>query len=309
MQFHQLSTHYLSCHAAMEAYGMATMRCLPDSHPIYKLLAPHFRYTMAINSRARALLINKGGVIDHLFAIGGKGKEELTRRAGSAYRVDCTNIKESIKERGVDNPGQLPGYHYRDDGLKVWNAMETYVREIINLFYDSSNQAVASDTELQKWAKEVYEEAFPAFGHAPKGRGFPSEFKTIEQLVKSCTTIAFTGSAQHASINFGQYSMYGFAPNAPSGMRQPPPIKKGVSKYQDLLESLPPKQVAATTTSVAYTLSQFSPDEVQSYNSAFSMMIRILVNRTIQKLEKQLCQTFFIPQYTDYYRLNSFSET
>ena len=63
-QFHQLSTHYFSCHAAMEAYAVATMRTLPDAHPINKLLRPHFRYTMAINSRARATLINDGGIID-----------------------------------------------------------------------------------------------------------------------------------------------------------------------------------------------------------------------------------------------------
>ena len=57
------------------------MRNLPDPHPIFKLLRPHFRYTMAINTRGRATLINDGGILDKLFAIGGKGKFELIRRA------------------------------------------------------------------------------------------------------------------------------------------------------------------------------------------------------------------------------------
>ena len=99
-QFHQLSTHYLSCHAAMEAYSMATMRNLPDPHPIYKLLQPHFRYTMAINARARASLINKGGIIDRLFAIGGEGKVEVLKRSFANYSVYCTNIKCNIKKMG-----------------------------------------------------------------------------------------------------------------------------------------------------------------------------------------------------------------
>ena len=76
LQFHQLSIHYFSCHAAMEAYAVATIRNLPDPYPILKLLCPHFRYTMAINTAARATLIDDGGIIDYLFAIGDPGVVE-----------------------------------------------------------------------------------------------------------------------------------------------------------------------------------------------------------------------------------------
>ena len=43
---------------------MGTMRNLPDAHPVYKLLRPHFRFTMAINSIARKSLIHDGGILD-----------------------------------------------------------------------------------------------------------------------------------------------------------------------------------------------------------------------------------------------------
>ena len=76
---HELSSHYLACHAAMEAYSVATMRNLPDAHPLYKLLQPHFRYTIGINSAARMKLINSGGIIDHAFSIGNKGKETFSK--------------------------------------------------------------------------------------------------------------------------------------------------------------------------------------------------------------------------------------
>ena len=92
---------------------MATMRNIPDAHPLYKLLRPHYRYTMAINSAARGALINKGGIIDHAFAIGGDGKDILFKRTATKYRVQWTNIKENVKERGVDDPNLLPGYRYR----------------------------------------------------------------------------------------------------------------------------------------------------------------------------------------------------
>ena len=55
------------------------------------------------------------------------------RRGGAAYNVQWTNVKHSLKARGVDDPYLLPGYYYRDDGLKLWQAMEDYVSNIINL--------------------------------------------------------------------------------------------------------------------------------------------------------------------------------
>ena len=53
---------------------MVTMRNLPDAHPVYKLLQPHFRYTVGINGAARKSLINDRGIIDQIFSIGGEGK-------------------------------------------------------------------------------------------------------------------------------------------------------------------------------------------------------------------------------------------
>lgn len=37
-------------------------------HPIYRLLHPHFRYTMEINALARGYLINGDGVIETTFS-------------------------------------------------------------------------------------------------------------------------------------------------------------------------------------------------------------------------------------------------
>ena len=196
-----------------------------------------------------------------IFSIGGEGKEDLFSRASEAYRVQLTNIKRSIKERGVDDPDKLPHYYYRDDGVKVWDAIEEYVHDIIVFFY-SSDEEVASDPQLHDWAKEVHTKAFPAFRNAPEGRGFPSKIETREALIEYCTLIIFTGSAQHASINFGQYDYYSYAPNAPASLRRPPPEVKGVSNYLALLETLPDAMSAALTGAMSHMLSQFSPGEV-----------------------------------------------
>ena len=243
---------------------MATMRTLPDSHPVLKLLHPHFRYTMAINTTARQSLINPGGIIDKIFSIGGEGKEDLFSRASEAYRVQLTNVKRSIKERGVDDPDELPQYHYRDDGVKVWEALEEYIRNVIGVFYLSDGE-VASDPQLQEWAKEIHTKGFPAFRSAPEGRGFPSKVESREALIEYCTLIMFTGSAQHASVNFGQYDYASYAPNSPAALRRPPPNVKGASDYKTLLDALPDAESAALNIGIVHALSQFSPDEVRTY--------------------------------------------
>ena len=240
---------------------MGVMRNLPDSHPVYKLLRPHFRYTMAINSRARETLINDGdGVIDQTFAIGGDGRREIMRKGGAIYSIHWTNIKRSIKDRGVDNPDLLPGYYYRDDGLRIWKAIEDFVTRIIDLFY-KSDQDVAGDMELQSWAKDLYEEGFPANG-GKQGHDFPASITKKAELIELCTLIMFTGSGQHSSINFGQYDIYSFLPNACSGLQLPPPSKKGDADAVTVVGSLPDKKTAAKVLSMAYVLSQFSRDEV-----------------------------------------------
>ena len=105
---------------------------LPDAHPVHNLLRPHFRYTMSINTKAREKLISDGGSIDKIFAIGGEGRKQLMRIGGKAYSIHWTNINRSVKERGVEDPNLLPGYHYRDDGLKIWHTIEDLPNSILN---------------------------------------------------------------------------------------------------------------------------------------------------------------------------------
>lgn len=257
---------------------MGTMRNLPDPHPIYKLLRPHFQYTMAINTRARETLIAPNTIIDQIFSIGGEGKDELMSMDYATYNIQRTNIKRNIKERGVDDPDLLPHYYYRDDGLKIWDAIESYARDIITHFYRSDDD-VKNDKELKSWAEDLYFNGFPTSSYycedfddddfddcdensRTSGHGFPKRIESREELVEYCTLIMFTGSAQHAAVNFGQYEYYGFVPNAPTGLRKPPPIRKGEADYQTLLDTLPDKKTTVKSIAVSHLLSQFSRDEV-----------------------------------------------
>ena len=242
----------------MEAYNIATMRTIPDAHPLYKLLRPAFRYTIPVNAQARKSLINEGGILDLLFSI---SKNQLSERCNERYNVHWSNIKRNLKERGVDNPDKLPNYFYRDDGVRLWDAIEAYVRSILDLFY-TDDKEVQEDREVRNWANEIHNFAFPAFHGGPMGRGFPQQMNTKDELVEYCTLILFTGSVQHSAVNFGQLQMYGFAPNAPYRMRRPPPTQKGLTTYDDILESLPTIANVALGVFTSHGLSSYSPDDV-----------------------------------------------
>ena len=239
---------------------MATMRTLPDAHPVCRLLLPHYRYTIGINAAARLKLVNKGGIIDQVFSIGGKGKVMLLQNAYSVYDVRGADVKYNVKYRQVDDEKLLPNYFYRDDGIKVWDAIESYVKDIIHIFY-KNDEDVKEDEELQSWAKEVCV-AFPQSDHAPEGHWFPDKMESHEKLIYWCTLIIFNGSAQHAAVNFGQFDIYGFVPNAPFTLHKPPPTKKGKTTFADILESLPNLLTAGLSAGLAFSLAQFSPDEV-----------------------------------------------
>ena len=235
---------------------MITNRNLPNAHPIYKLLRPHFRYTMAINAAARASLINTGGIIDKVTSLGSEGKEELFRRFSSVYSVHLTNIERSVQKRNVDNK-DLP-YYYRDDGIQIWEAIKEFATNIIYEFYQT-DEDVKNDEELKSWSEDFYANAFPS---SSDGCGFPQQITSREMLAEYCTLIMFTGSAQHASINFGQYFTYGFVPNASLSLRHPPPNEKKKADYGTLLQTLPDMGDTSLQIAIAHLLSQYSQDEV-----------------------------------------------
>ncbi|XP_036125243.1 arachidonate 12-lipoxygenase, 12R-type [Molossus molossus] len=249
---HEAIAHLLGTHLIAEAFSLAVLRQLPMCHPLYKLLIPHTRYTIQINSIGRAILLNEGGLTARGTSLGLKGFAELMARALSEMTYDSFYLPNDFVERGVQD---LPGYYYRDDCLAVWDALERYVTEIITYYYPC-DAAVEGDPELQSWVQEIFKECL--LGR--ESSGFPTCLRTVPELIRYVTIVIYTCSAKHAAVNTGQLELTCWMPNFPSSMRNPPMQAKGLTTLETFLDTLPDVKTTCIILLVLWTLSR-EPDD------------------------------------------------
>ena len=50
--------------------------------------------------------------------------------------------------------GDIPNYHFRDDGLDLWNEIKNFVKDVIDIFYETDDD-ILGDWELQEWTSEL----------------------------------------------------------------------------------------------------------------------------------------------------------
>ncbi|XP_028641785.1 arachidonate 12-lipoxygenase, 12S-type [Grammomys surdaster] len=253
-QLQELQFHLLNTHLVAEVIAVATMRCLPGLHPIFKLLVPHIRYTMEINTRSRTQLISDGGIFDQVVSTGGGGHVQLLTRAVAqlTYRSLCP--PDDLANRGLL---RIPSALYAQDALQLWEVTARYVKGMVHLFYQSDD-IVRGDPELQAWCREITE---VGLCHA-QDRGFPVSFQSRAQLCHFLTMCIFTCTSQHAAINQGQLDWYGWVPNAPCTMRMPPPTSKDDVTMETVMGSLPDTQKSCLQMTITWHLGRLQPDMV-----------------------------------------------
>lgn len=49
------------------------------------------------------------------------------------------NLPQALKKRGIDVVDKLPNFYYRDDSLKLWTAIEEFVKQILAIYYRSDD--------------------------------------------------------------------------------------------------------------------------------------------------------------------------
>ena len=246
--YQQAITHLGKTHYLMDgAYGAAS-RQLSPSHPVYKLLRPHFHYTLAINEIADDLLSSDEGAIDTTMTYGTAGLLATMEKGFTDFELNTIDsLPEDLRRRGLDDLNVLPGYHARNDAMLVYDAIHSYVENYVGLYYKDTD-LLEQDFELQNWAEELSK---PTADGGVGLRGVPGggALTNTEDLVTIATSVIFTASCGHAMANFGQYEAYGFPPNYPLILRGSPPSSKTEEKtMRDILDALP--DVDATTNAI-----------------------------------------------------------
>ncbi|XP_068343487.1 linoleate 13S-lipoxygenase 2-1, chloroplastic-like isoform X1 [Pyrus communis] len=272
--YHQLVVHWLRTHCSTEPYIIAANRQLSAMHPIYRLLHPHFRYTMEINALARESLINAGGIIESTFSPGKYSIEISSAAYDQLWRFDMEALPADLIRRGmaVEDPTAEHGlkltiddYPFANDGLILWDAIKEWVSDYVNHYYTDPN-LIESDTELQGWWTEVRTK-----GHADKkDEPWWPVLKTPENLIHILTTIIWVTAGHHAAVNFGQYTYGGYFPNRPTIARMNMPTEDPSEEFFQNFMKKPemallmcfPSQIQATKVmAILDVLSNHSPDE------------------------------------------------
>ncbi|KAK8499334.1 hypothetical protein V6N13_010623 [Hibiscus sabdariffa] len=272
--YHQLISHWLRTHCCTEPYIIATNRQLSEMHPIYRLLHPHFRYTMEINALAREYLICVDGIIETSFSPSKYCMELCSVAYDLLWRFDHQALPADLISRGmaVEDPTAPHGlrltikdYPLANDGLDLWDILKEWVSDYVNHYYPNAS-LVESDEELQAWWTEIR-----TVGHGDKkDEPWWPVLKTPQDLIQIVTTITWVTSGHHASVNFGQYTYAGYFPSRPTIARRNMPTEEASEKDWEFFMKKPevlllkcfPSQIQATTVmAILDVLSNHSPDE------------------------------------------------
>lgn len=246
-QCHQLASHFLRTHMLGEVYCTATLRQLPEVHPLYQLLMPHIRTTLQINIQARASLLAPNGVFDKAIGCGLAALPGMLSGSWARLTYRCLCVPEDLEHRGL---ATLPRCYYARDALRVWGALHRLASGWVELYY-SGDQSVEQDSELQAWISEIYTHGFL---QTPTS-GCPQSFHSKTELSKFVTMVIFSCSALHSAVNFSQMDFDLWMPNCPASMPRPPPQIKGTVTEDNLFSFLPEVN---STCNVITTLSMLS---------------------------------------------------
>ena len=233
---HEVTVHLTDTHFMEEDIIVATHRCIPVEHPVFKLLEPHWLRTLSLNAAARETLVPK--IIFDLVGVPNDKLYGFVKYAFQNYDFQNKYIPKDLPARGFPleqlNDPKFKNYAYGKNMILMWNAIRTFVNSMIAINYKSDDQ-VANDAPIQAWCHEIRS---PTAGQMPS---FPT-ITTIPALVDAITMCIHIAAPQHTAVNYLQDFYQAFVINKPPSLLSPIPTSLSALqsfKETDLTKALP----------------------------------------------------------------------
>jgi arachidonate 15-lipoxygenase len=212
---------------------------------------PHFKYLLFNNFAGREFLVEKHGYVDKILSTElNEGSLELVKRAYTRFHFDHLDVPSALAKRGMMSKTGMPDFPYRDDGLLIWAAIDTWTRSYIAAYY-VDDEAVANDPELNRWCVEMTSD------EGAHMNGFPEQFTSRDRLANTLSRLIFLASAQHAAVNYTQHNSMMVVPNMPGSAWANHP--------STLMETLPDLQTAHTQVEAIWLLTCYIYGQLGQY--------------------------------------------
>ena len=257
---HQAVRHLAHTHLVLGPFRIASKMALAPQHPVARLLDPHFEGILYINDAANNQLMAPQGGVDAVMVLGIEDSRSVVSEAVKGWDFHGAKIHQDLASRDLLDEEALPDFPYRDDGLLVWGAIQDWVESFVRVYYQSDDDVV-SDTELQDFFRIVQSQD----GGRINSVGTVSN---IRGLVEALTQVIFTGSAQHAAVNFPQLPIMSYAPAYPLCAYGRPPGRSPVTEA-DYLAMLPARDMAQYQSTLGYLLGNVHHTKLGHYHEQF----------------------------------------
>ncbi|CAM1302709.1 Uncharacterised protein g3356 [Pycnogonum litorale] len=262
---HGVYEHFIQVHLLLDNVAVTAYNYLSPSHPILKLLKPHF-YMMTGNTMSGlGKLFHDGGYLDRFVTGGAKaGRAMLLSKAVDTADYNSMN---PLTDNLIRKTEAIPIYPYRDRGTDIYRAIKSYVKDIVTNYY---GPGLIMDSEIMTWrimlARSSLENG-AGISHLP---GDDHSGMILRRgLINLVSTLIYHATVKHAAISNGQFPQMSFPPNYPARLNKPPPSRKVGITEKDILSCLPNKQKMYIAGSIALTLSYSINNELGHFDRQF----------------------------------------
>ena len=138
--------HLVSVHWGMSnSLLIGTRESLDPHHPLRELITPYIHGVITIDKSAIVNLGSERGAIVRIGALQmGDPPEQLIASLANQFKYET--FPEFLASKGQFPPGMLKSMPLYQDGLKLWNVIETFVKTYLSLFYNDGNSGLRSVT-------------------------------------------------------------------------------------------------------------------------------------------------------------------